>query len=191
MNNNGWKVGILSGIISSLLIILLIQPALRAIWSTVLGLGGWFHQSYVDVIYRNAAMPEGGNPAHLVAYILVYTMLLGLTYAMDRFGSVLYVGNVGPLVTPGFSKFIKMFLVSATMACALVILVYFSIMEGTLRINSSFTQRLTVLAPAISEVEYKTFRARWASMRGKSDYDMLVSSMDKRAAELGITLPRP
>jgi hypothetical protein len=65
-----------------------------------------------------------------------------------------------------------------------------SISIGVTEINASFSQRLTVLAPAINELEYKVFRAQWASMRGLNDYNALISAMDARAKELGITLPR-
>jgi hypothetical protein len=64
-----------------------------------------------------------------------------------------------------------------------------SLSRGVMEINASFTRRLTVLAPLISDAEYKTLKARWANMRGKADYDALVTAMDKRAAELGVTLP--
>jgi hypothetical protein len=71
----------------------------------------------------------------------------------------------------------------------LVIFVPFTISAGTMLITRSFTQRLTVLAPAISDTEYKTLRARWASMQGEADYDALVAEMDRRATELGVKLP--
>jgi hypothetical protein len=72
----------------------------------------------------------------------------------------------------------------------LFLFVVFSLASGTKLITASFTQRLTVLAPAISDTEYKTLKARWAGMKGKADYDALVAAMDKRATELGVTLPR-
>ena len=62
-------------------------------------------------------------------------------------------------------------------------------MDGTAAITVSFGQRLTVLAPAISDSEYKTLKARWAGMQSKADYDALVIAMDKRAIELGVQLP--
>jgi len=71
----------------------------------------------------------------------------------------------------------------------LVVTAKFAILQGTVEIDSSFTQRLTVLAPAISDTEYKTLRARWAGMQGKADYDALVTEMDRRATQLGVKLP--
>ena len=58
-----------------------------------------------------------------------------------------------------------------------------------MKITASFTQRLTILAPAIDDAEYKTLKARWASIQTKADYDAIVTAMDKRAKELNVTLP--
>lgn len=89
-------------------------------------------------------------------------------------------------------RIVRGLLISALMIALLTygtILVVFSISSGIAQISASFNQRLTVLAPAISDVEYKTLKARWASMKSKADYDALVSLMDNRAAELGVKLP--
>lgn len=65
----------------------------------------------------------------------------------------------------------------------------FALSVGTAKIAASFNQRLSVLAAAISDAEYKALKARWASMKGKADYDALVSAMDKRGTESGVKLP--
>jgi hypothetical protein len=58
-----------------------------------------------------------------------------------------------------------------------------------MEITASFTQRITILAPAIDDDEYRTLKARWADMQTKADYDAIVAAMDKRAKELSVTLP--
>jgi hypothetical protein len=190
MANNELKVGIVSGIVSSLLVILLIQPTLRIVWEAVLRLGNLFHQGYVDRIYRNAAL-DRDIAAHLVVMIIILAILLRVFYLMVVFHQQESTGGPNRRLPamPKFNLFPKMFNFGLAGVAFLVVFVAASISNGTMEISASFTQRLTVLAPAISDIEYKNFRARWANMHGKADYDALVSAMDRRAAEVGITLP--
>jgi hypothetical protein len=188
MNNNGWKAGILIGVISSLLVAYLIQPILGLVWNLVMRLGGLVHQGYVDRIYSHAAIAERNLTGQLTLLILIFfinSFLLYVLYSAAFRNSVEYSVRI-PLPT---GRFVKTFFVGSALLFWTVLLVAFSITNGTMEISASFTQRLTVLAPEISDSEYKVLRARWASMRGKSDYDALVVTMDKRANELGITLP--
>ena len=75
------------------------------------------------------------------------------------------------------------------MTLAVMLSIPLAVSRGIVKINTSFNQRLTVLAPAITDGEYKTLKARWASMQSKADYDALTTAMEKRAAELNVTLP--
>jgi hypothetical protein len=59
----------------------------------------------------------------------------------------------------------------------------------SLQLNTSFNQRLTVLAPRISEQEYKEILASWAGMRNRADYQAVVQRVDSDAAAKGVVLP--
>src|SRR6266446_1519393 len=50
------KVGIIGGLISSLLVVVFIQPILSLLWRAILATGGFLHQGYIDRIYRGAAI---------------------------------------------------------------------------------------------------------------------------------------
>jgi len=65
----------------------------------------------------------------------------------------------------------------------------FILLLGITGLSKSFQQRLTVLAPAITDKEYKLFDAKWANMRSKADYDALNAVIEERAKQSGITLP--
>jgi len=60
-----------------------------------------------------------------------------------------------------------------------------------LQLNSSFDQRLTVLAPKISDQEYEEFRALWAGMKSRKDYKIIENKMNNSANKYGIQLPTP
>ena len=58
-----------------------------------------------------------------------------------------------------------------------------------LQLNTSFDQRLTVLAPKLTELECKELRAQWASMGSRGDYEEIVSTMETLAEEKDVALP--
>lgn len=53
----------------------------------------------------------------------------------------------------------------------------------------SFKQHLAVLAPNLSEAEYKELVARFASMEGKDDYDAISRDLHESADRFDIKLP--
>ncbi|BCB26773.1 hypothetical protein SKTS_16590 [Sulfurimicrobium lacus] len=92
-------------------------------------------------------------------------------------------------VTRKMSRVLDVALSFLAIMLSLVVLILFSLSFGVMEINASFNQRLAIMAPAISDKEYKEWRAQWAKMRGQRDYQALVSAMEKRAADLHIQLP--
>jgi hypothetical protein len=188
MDSKGLKERITGGLIVWLLVTIFIQPILSFAWKAIVVVGGVVHQGYVDRIYSHAALGDRDDYGFLILMALFLTLpFFGLFFSFRE------------LPTEEASIPAKKWLDAFHIAYAIMkiivaitiflIIVVFSIMSGTKIITASFTQRLTVLAPAISDTEYKTFKARWASMQGKSDYDSLVAEMDKRAVELGVKLP--
>jgi uncharacterized membrane protein len=184
-NKNGLKVGIIGGVITWLLMDYLLKAALENVWNTVLGIENLSQCVYLNIICRIAAKMPESNLTRIVA-ILIMIVVVGSVW--------LYL--VATKFTPSgrppegrLKEFMKT--VAYFSGCGIfgVFLVLCSVTTDTMRISASFTQRLTILTPVISDIECKTLRAQWASMRGKADYEALVTSMDKRAAALGIALP--
>jgi hypothetical protein len=191
MDNKSLKTAIISGVIATLIVTIFIQPILGFVWNAFMAIVGTIHQGYVDRIYRNAALGER-NSVGEATFIILMLFILG-----SIFSNFLYV--VGEAATsPSFLRRtfsagnrarIDSGFEMLIVLLSFVLLVTFSLSTGITEISASFTQRLTVLAPAISDGEYKTLKARWANMRTKADYDALVAAMDKRAAELSVPLP--
>jgi hypothetical protein len=57
-------------------------------------------------------------------------------------------------------------------------------------LNTTFNQYLAALGPHLSDPDVRTFRSRWALMKGRSDYDLIMSEFRSRAEKAGIQLPR-
>jgi hypothetical protein len=179
------KLGIVGGLISSLLVLIFIQPILTFLWHVILNVGGTLHQGYVDTVYRNAAI-AGSNPYgdHTLFVLLVVLGNVGFFWALEKLKADPAADHF-----PGFTKLVERTIWSFVLMSLLVVFVRAAIVKGTAQIAESFTQRLTVLAPGISDSEYKILKARWASMHGRADYDAIVADMEKRATELGVKLP--
>jgi hypothetical protein len=179
MDSKGLKERITSGLIVWLLVTIFIQPILSFAWKAILVVGGFVHRGYVDRIYRGAAIGDrDGYGFLLVIALMMFIPAFRLFFLAREMRE--YAGIDRLLRTT-----LKFFVVISYLLLAGI----FTVVRGTKLITASFTQRLTVLAPTISDNEYKTLKARWASMQAKADYDALVATMDKRAAELGVTLP--
>jgi hypothetical protein len=184
MNSQGIKIGIISGIVSSLIVIIFIQPILGFTWNVIIGISSQVHHGYVDRIYRNAAVGDRNVIGHLTALYLFMSLPLAGTVFLLR-AKV----SVPPKLT-AVNRSLDAILISTCVVTVILMLAAFALSVGIMEISSSFNQRLTVLAPAISDAEYKTFRARWANMRSEADYNAIVANMEARAKELGVTLPK-
>lgn len=178
------KIGILGGIISSVFVIIFIQPILNIVWSAVLSFGEYIQAGYVDKIYRNAAVGDR-NMVGQMTLLLVVVLMLFVSVGFLTSGRGIR-NKYGVLTSRA------LMLLMSLMACtmAVIVLVGFSVASGVMEINASFIQRLTVMAPVISDEEYKEWKAKWAVMNSQNDYHVLVSAMEKRAADLKIELPK-
>jgi hypothetical protein len=181
MDSRAIRTGIVSSVIAAVLTAIFINPILSFVWKITVGVAGATHHSYVDAIYSRAARLEGVNQATVLMFSILLMLLLGVAsflFFLSR------TGDIPPRTARVYLQ--QSFF---CLGLNLVLFIPASLYVGVSRINSSFEQRLTVLAPAIPDSEYKTLKARWASMHSKADYDALTAAMEKRAAELGVTLP--
>jgi hypothetical protein len=60
-----------------------------------------------------------------------------------------------------------------------------------MELNTSFDQRMTVLAPEISDLDAKRLRARWVQMKTRSDYLGINGTLESMASAHGVSLPKP
>jgi hypothetical protein len=187
METKRLKIGIISGIISSVLVIIFINPILSFVWKVTVAVAGSIHQGYVDRIYRNAGFVDNNEIGRMTFLAVLSFGLVLLHYQYTQ-----WVLRDSSHPFPMMKRIIKV-VSSATWlsigVLVLVMMVRFSILQGTMVITESFNQRLTILAPAIKDDEYKTLKARWAGLETKADYDAIVNAMDKRAKELSVSLP--
>src|ERR1700680_656203 len=161
MDNKALKIGIISGIITSLVVIIFINPTLSLIWRVTVAVAGSIQQGYVDRIDKNAASSE----MNLVGQLTFLAVLdFGIMIAMFVVFDMRYI--YPRFFDTGLEKAFRYVTISVRIVVSLLLvtlIVAFSITAGIAKITASFTQRLTILAPAIDDAEYKTLKAQWAS----------------------------
>jgi hypothetical protein len=59
-----------------------------------------------------------------------------------------------------------------------------------LQLNTSFNQRLTVLAAVVPDETVKSLRADWAQMTSRKDYLALNTRIEQLASEKAVSLPK-
>ncbi|MCA0328056.1 MAG: hypothetical protein LCH89_21010 [Proteobacteria bacterium] len=178
------KIGIIGGVISSVLVIIFIQPLLGLVWSAALAFGESVQAGYVDRIYRNAAVGERNMVGHLS--LLGVTLLLIFVPALLLFPDMEKRSSGSRLPFP----LLRAVIAVVSMLVPPLFLIVASLFIGVSQINASFSQRLAVLAPTITDQEMKEWRARWAKMQSQKDYRELVEAMERRSTELRIDLPK-
>jgi hypothetical protein len=190
------KFGVTTSIIAAVLFASLIQPFMSLIWRIVTTTAGAFHQGYVDRIYGLAATSDYLTPL-ITLMVLMFVGGLNLSFVFISYnldaelaaGYEAYEAFSTFRIISGIHRVLKIVTKVTLLVIMLTVLVAISLLGGVSKISASFNQRLTVLAPAIDDHEYKVFKAQWANMHSKVDYDAIVASVDKRAKELGVSLP--
>lgn len=178
------KIGIVGGLVSSILVIIFIQPILNIVWSAVLSFGESVHAGYVDGIYGNAALGERNLVGHLSLLALVQLLLFASAVFLSA-----EMARGHERINRVMSVIFRITMILVPLLYAFIFVIAIALSSGIMEINASFIQRLTVLSPAISDQEHKEWRARWAKMRSQKDYIGLVAAMEQRASALKVELP--
>jgi len=178
---------LLIDIAAAMLVMVIIQPLLQFLWQGIGWIGANVYEGLSNSIYQNAALGH----RNYIAVILL-TILCGAIFAMLTVES-LYITGVGSFVITTVGKLPRkarsLFVIVNNTALILVLIYFLLLTWSDLQLNTSFQQRLTVLAPEIAEQEYRELRASWASMRTRRDYEMVNAKLDDLAHQRGIELP--
>ncbi|MDE0373013.1 MAG: hypothetical protein OXI73_10770 [Rhodospirillales bacterium] len=173
-----------AAVLIALLVSLFLEPSLVAVWKLILNLLELVYTRWVDSLYIRAAKGYRGH-ASLLLLSMVYGFVLGqLTVSMLRLSSV-----DKPRPTGLSRKNLFSIGIGLTLGVAIVLGNIFIKAFTDMQLNASFTQRLTILAPAVPDQVVKELKSDWASMTGRPDYDSLNEKMEQLAAASNIILP--
>ena len=166
----------------------LFTPFFRFVSPLILEWSAKFFVSFSDSIYKNAAL---GEKNYLdVFFLMTFTScVLGCGLGFIR----VYISKKDKKLLQSESKdFLRkpviLTIVLTVFFCSLFII---NIKAFTnLQLNTSFQQRITIIAPHISEQEEKEIKARWASMQNRADYRIICDKIFIYAQKNGIKLPK-
>jgi hypothetical protein len=191
---------IVIGLISSIVAALLIQPLLEWIWRTANNWTSSFAVSYTNSIYASAAL--GLRELHsFLIMLFMFVTIIGL--------------SVGVLIAPLMLRNVKKRLrgerpptreeidaifkplwrgswVVGAISTLLLVLSSLSILlrnYADLQLNATFNQRIAALSPALTDLETKQFKSRWALMASRRDYESIQHDLEEIARARNSKLP--
>ncbi len=188
------RINIIGGIISSAIFLILFQPILNWLNKILLNFLANSFSGLIDFLYSKAARSQV-NTINLTLLGLLAGILLGLLIAFilvillkksrNRFKEKLFAMEESKQK----KVLLIMFLIAAVLAVFPVNFSYFTEFVNV-EMNTSFNQRLTIIAPYITEQEEEQIRADWASMETRLHYAAINSKIESIAIQNKITLPK-
>jgi hypothetical protein len=197
--DNTLKTGIKASIAAALLMLFILEPAIRAGWSVLVRLTPGVFRYLVNSAYENAAL---GNRNWVVALLA----MLGL-------GTLACIA-IGILVAASLPDKLRLKLlrrkrlltleqrrrrrcrrrITAITVSVLGLFALVNMIAGIfidLQLNTGFEQRLAVLAAVVPDAKIKTIKSSWAQMKTREDYLKINEQMEEIANNTGVTLPAP
>lgn len=208
---SGTKIGIITGVVSSLLVLYLIDPLLKAVGGTTFYFLNIVNSGLWDSLYAKAALGVPQDPAVSIFSILAGVfagLVMGVATAVVKNGQegraviqssavsgssnskeVLNVFDLALRVGGKPKKFI-------TVTLFLMSLFFVGLMSYSMwsyqfqyKIVTSFDQHLRILAPFMSDRDKLKIVSDFSRMKSESDYKSVYSVLGGVAAENNVTLP--
>lgn len=213
----GIRNTIIASVIASLVVLVFIQPLLKTSWAFLLWAGPIVAEGVTNRIYENAAQGNRNWVVSTVTLMGLEALSLGLLVTISgitikavqlkRKAQAFRNALVNPeptdspttpedyLDTLDSITWKKIWYGLISLFITIPVVIIFSFWLGMqiftdIQLNTSFQQRLKVLAPVVTDLEHKQFEASWALMENRSDYLRLVAQMEKKAKDASITLPK-
>ena len=209
------RKGIISSIIASLIFLIFFQPILGFIWEVVTKISMRTYSGYMDNIYKNAALGQRNWLGYLtllffllVVFTLIMTRLLRFRKMLSRLYEDVKLDSfenqedkekyledkwerINKRITPivKHHKKIKVFLFLYQICILLFFCDTIFKAYADLQLNTSFNQRLTVIAPYIEAQKEEELKSKWASMKTRKDYENINLNMENIAKSANVILP--
>ena len=185
-----FRRSLLLEILAAIIIVFFIQPIFVKLWSWLVWIGSNSYIGWMNSIYRNASL---GDRNWLDVVVFTFAMLVisfGVVALLWRNFIFEKVDMINDKVINKIHPTINLII-----RIILSILIIFSFINVSfsafvdLQLNAPFQQRLSVLAPSITDQQSEELTAEWANMSTRSDFELIVTHMDALAHENNIELP--
>jgi hypothetical protein len=188
MNDPDIRKGLLVSIVTSVLVLIFIDPLLKMATNLIMSLGSGLAVSWTNGIYLSAALGLREKFSFIILALgSSLTTGIALGFATGRILN-------RRTSNESFHKFKgKLFILD--MVFAIIFLIgCFAILASNfaeLQLVASFNQRVTVLAAKASDQQIKELRASWASMENRKDYESINNEIKKLSSAYAVKLPAP
>jgi uncharacterized membrane protein YfcA len=180
---------ILAGIISALIFLILFQPIINALDRAIPIMGSNVLSNLSNMLYKNAALGHR-NYVDVMLFLTFISIVIGaMVGALISLLIRKKISKIDERKTSKIQKFLTITLI--------VLLIYFLVdstwsailIMSDLQMNTSFEQRINVLAPYITEQQEKELRSSWALMQRRIDYEKINKTMNFFSQQYDIELP--
>jgi len=181
------RIAIVFGICSSFLFTYFFDPIFSFVGRVMLYFGSIFMSAYLDRLYSEVAAGDMNYSYLLVLLIYGSIVCSGIT-VIFYFGLRMFREKEEAKKIDEIQHSIKRRVLFSLLS---ILLAIFLIGDSYLRlkISTTFNQHLTILAPHISDKEYKELKANYALMKSERDYLRLREKMECIAQENKLELP--
>jgi hypothetical protein len=183
-----WK-SLRNGVIISVVMLYLVEPAMKLALNVFPYFGGRVYSFVWDHAAAEAAV--GGDYVDFAIFAILFSAIVGTFIGRYGIGAHVFAKRGRRTGESWWSRWerrvVLLILVLFGPVAASTLLVDFAAQQ----MERSFNQRITVLAPAISDDEEEVLRGRFAGLTGRDSYESLTIDMDQMAHAHGLTLPGP
>lgn len=174
-------------VVATIIVIMLIEPIIKWVWENLIWVSNTSFRFLTNQIYENASLGHRNYLDVLILFIII-SSFLGIVSGRYLYTTIKKKPILGKKkLSPKLIKFINIFI--NIIGITSIIFISTTIFID-LQLNTSFQQRLTVLAPEISNHEHLDLLASWAKMQNRVDYEAIISRMEDLAQQNNIILPK-
>ncbi|MGL5418740.1 MAG: hypothetical protein ACRDA9_04740 [Plesiomonas shigelloides] len=182
------RVGIITGIIASMIFVYFLDPIIRVFGDGVLYVSEYLVTGLLDSLYQKSALGIAKDPA-----LSTYSILVGIFFAFPVTALTVILRNK---ILPASDDQEKdraqsrKFIAIIPLVILPIMLFYqFWTMLFQYQIVTSFDQHMRILAPYMDTRERIIIESNFASMQKEEDYKNLYRKMYELAKENNVVLP--
>jgi len=166
----------------------LIDPAVDLIWGFLSKQSNKLLVDWINSVVKQAALGPKKN-YEIIEYILIIAVIMTYMWLKRDYYEVHSTVVPEEKITQKQKIRGWYFMLITAVSILMYAFVGYVSVQSDQSLNLKFKQRLTIIAPKISEQQYKEFMASWASMRTVEDIIALTKKLNDVAAANNIKLP--
>jgi hypothetical protein len=209
-----YRKSILRSLVASSIFLIFLKPIFQFLWIILVNVSTHTYTYFIDTLYKNAALGQRNwiDFITLTFFLIVFTTTLitssylihykiKLQKIKEEIRNTTDEGKLNQLKTllakklnigksfiflTFFQKFNFLFSILLIFSAFVIIFTAYSDMQ----LNTSFNQRINVVAPYINDHEYKLLKSEWASMVSRKDFEIINNKIEIIARENKIEIPK-